>query len=59
MSSTFKIISETYLILLLPVGVSDAGVYICEVTISDSGNNTYIIQQHPTDWLSKYHIQCY
>ena len=32
--------------LYLPyVGVSDAGVYICEVTISDSANNPYVIPQ--------------
>ena len=27
------------------VGVSDAGVYICEVTISDSLNDPYVIPQ--------------
>ena len=27
------------------VGVSDAGVYICEVTVSDSTNNPYVIPQ--------------
>ena len=33
-------------VLLLPyVGVSDAGVYICEITISDSTNNPYVISQ--------------
>ena len=32
--------------LFLPlVGVSDAGVYICEVTVSDSTNNSYVIPQ--------------
>ena len=27
------------------VGVSDAGVYICEATVSDSTNNPYVISQ--------------
>ena len=32
--------------LFLPhVGVSDAGVYICEATVSDSTNNPYVIPQ--------------
>ena len=32
--------------LYLPhVGVSDAGVYICDVNISDSTNNPYVISQ--------------
>ena len=42
-------ISAPYLtvkLLYLPhVGVSDAGVYICEVTVSDSTNNPYVIPQ--------------
>ena len=33
-------------VLFLPyVGVSDAGVYICEVNISDLKNNPYVISQ--------------
>ena len=33
-------------ILFLPyVNMSDAGVYICEVTLSDSTNNPYFIPQ--------------
>ena len=32
--------------LFLPyVGVSDAGVYICEVTVNDSTDNPYVIPQ--------------
>ena len=38
--------SSTVQSLFLPyVGVSDAGVYICEVTLSDPTNNPYVIPQ--------------
>ena len=42
-------ISAQYLtvksLYLSHVGVSDAGVYICDVTVSDSSNNPYVISQ--------------
>ena len=38
-SSALSVLYLTY------VGVSDAGVYICEVTVSDSLNNPYVIPQ--------------
>ena len=43
MSSTSEIISEKNGLILPSMGVSDAGVYICEVTVSDSANNPYVI----------------
>ena len=43
MSSTSQIISETNMIQLPSVDVSDAGVYTCEVTVSDSTNNPHVI----------------
>ena len=43
LSSTSQIISETNTVQLSSVGVSDAGVYICEVTVSDSTNNAHVI----------------
>ena len=42
-SSTSDIISETNMIQLPSVGVTDAGVYVCEVTISDSTDNPHVI----------------
>ena len=44
-SSTSEIISEKGGLLLLSVNVSDAGVYICEVTVSDSANNPYVLSE--------------
>ena len=45
MSSTSEIISKKNAIILPSVDVSDAGVYICEVTVSDSANNPYVIPE--------------
>ena len=44
--SPISALSSTVQSLYLPyVGVSDAGVYICEVTVSDSTTNPYVIPQ--------------
>ena len=46
MSSTSGVISQNLIYMYIPhVGVSDAGVNICEVTINESANNPYIISQ--------------
>ena len=42
-SSTSEIISEKNGLILPSLGVSDAGVYICEVTVSVAANNPYVI----------------
>ena len=43
LSPVSAVFSPTRILYLPYVGVSDAGVYICEVTVSDSSNNPHVI----------------
>ena len=44
-SSISEIISESNVTYLPSVAVSDAGVYICDVSVDDSANQHYVIAE--------------